>query len=427
MGDYAIQDLIRIENEKILECSNGLIFQYPYYSEILLSTNITETVEVPTMGVNTSFKGFNLYYNKDFTNKLKQSEVNFVIIHEIFHLIFDHYARTTKEYDRELSNVAQDMIINNIIVNEIVRRTRSGNFSVTIPTDKKGNNSCLFIPKEYEGHRTFEYLYDWLLEKQKENQKQEGNQDGESQDGKSNYGKNGADDIDCYDLKSVFDNMEKGEQVTIDKHLEDSIPQELKRQMVKDILDKIKARGLSDGDFETILGQLRKPKKDYLKSIKKGISHLKGQLKSKTWSKGNRKNLPLKGFKKYSTKINVVLDTSGSMSGYFEKILSYVFQNDIEINMIQCDTRIHDMGCIKTKSQFKKLIIKGLGGTLLQPSIDYIAEKYNKFATVILTDGYCDSLNITALKNRVLIISNGVECKVETNGKFQQIIVENEG
>jgi predicted metal-dependent peptidase len=45
--------------------------------------------------------------------------------------------------------------------------------------------------------------------------------------------------------------------------------------------------------------------------------------------------------------------------------------------------------------------ISGLGGTEIQPAIDYIADpknKLNTLNTIILTDGYTDSLNFSKIK-----------------------------
>jgi hypothetical protein len=73
-----------------------------------------------------------------------------------------------------------------------------------------------------------------------------------------------------------------------------------------------------------------------LKEIKRTVSNLIfGTKKEKTIKKPNRKGIQgVKGNRKVKTKINVILDTSGSMGGAstFEKILGYVYQSDIEMN-----------------------------------------------------------------------------------------------
>lgn len=71
------------------------------------------------------------------------------------------------------------------------------------------------------------------------------------------------------------------------------------------------------------------------------------------------------------------------------------------------------------------LVIKGLGGTILQPAINMVVSDFNQYNTVILTDGYCDSLDLSKVKGKVLMISIGVKVPISrTNGKVKQILVE---
>jgi hypothetical protein len=73
-----------------------------------------------------------------------------------------------------MSNIAQDMIINHIIWEDI-----SHNF-VEIPKSEDGKNMALFVPKEYTGKLIFEELYEWLkdekekYDKEKKKQEQQG-------------------------------------------------------------------------------------------------------------------------------------------------------------------------------------------------------------------------------------------------------------
>ncbi len=192
-------------------------------------------------------------------------------------------------------------------------------------------------------------------------------------------------------------------------------------------MTKLKNRGLQSGDVEAIINKLRKTKKDYLKEIKRTMSnHIFGSIKQKTIVRPNRRGIPgLKGNKKYNNEINVLLDTSDSMGGEFDKVLSYIFQNDIKINLIQCDAQIQQVLKIKEKKELEKMKIRGLGGTTLQPGIDFIGDKKNKlymFNTVILTDGYTDSLNFKNIKTKTLILSTAEKCPITyDNGRVKQI------
>jgi len=505
----------------------------PYYGEFALFINFFETKNnpyVPTAGVNVTSAGMNFYWDRKFIESLSQSAVNFLLIHEEFHILFDHIKRSVG-YDQKSANIVQDMIINQIILDEIMKQQGLGSGPtpfISIPKDILKNNSALFIPKEYKGEPVFEDLYEWYVNKKREwqeknkdkiqqmrkeagkcpkcgasipqpgdqsenqddgesgeNDKGQGNKEKDGQvggksgadgknkekqgksgqggdqdsdensgnegnenkcpncghehnnnqsrqgkkdtSGKDRYGKYGKNDAECYSLDTIFEGEEREEQNTLDAHLPDDIPQELKREIVEGIMTKLKNRGLSSGEVEAILNKLRKTRIDYLKEIKRTMSsHIFGSKKSKTIVRPNRRGIDgLKGNKKYKNEINVILDTSGSMSGSFEKVLSYIFQNDIEMNLVQIDTEVKKVYKITCKKELEKMKIFGLGGTTLTPALKFIADKKNKisiFNTVILTDGCTDSLDFQGIRTKTLILSTDGKCPIAfDNGKIKQI------
>ena len=138
----------------------------PYYGNFNLFLNFHENNNMPTCGVNVTGKGMNFYYNSEFLNKMSQKEVNFITLHEDFHLLFNHPKRTISgQFNHKLSNIAQDMIINHIICEDIPDKY------IEIPKDDDGRNMALFVPKEYTGSLIFEELYQWLRDKKEEHDK----------------------------------------------------------------------------------------------------------------------------------------------------------------------------------------------------------------------------------------------------------------
>ena len=460
-------------HEKLIESVQQMLIDtkvnLPYYGNFNLFVNFSERKDIDTCAVNMTAKGMNFFFNSEFLDRLTQKEVNFITLHEDFHLLWSHPKRTiTGQYDHKLSNIAQDMIINHIIWEDI-----PSNY-VEIPKDKDGKNMALFIPKEYTGKLIFEEVYEWLREEKekrdkqkqenqcqscsgsgKDKQKQQsqsqdnsdsnddcqdcegsGQQDKQGQGENPKYGpygknpKNEKDTIDTWSLDQILDNLENNQGQYLDVHMGDEIPEEMRESMVRDAMDRLQARGLSSGNIETTLNKLRKQRKDYLKEIKRAVSNMIfGTRKEKTIKKPNRKGIDgVKGNRKVKTKINVGLDTSGSMGGQgtFERVLSYVYQNDIEINFMESDTEVKWVQNIKSKKKLDSIPIKGLGGTCLQPMIDYIVENHNDCNTVLLTDGYTDTLDFSKVSGRVLVISVGVPCPIsKTNGKVKQICIEN--
>jgi hypothetical protein len=262
-----------------------------------------------------------------------------------------------------------------------------------------------------------------------------GNEGGKDSSGKPSYGPYGknpskdGESLDTWSKEQIFQDMENGNGEYMDKHMGDDVPEEMREAMVKDVMERLAARGLSAGNVETTLNKLRKKRKDYLREIKRAVSNMIfGTVKQKTIVKPNRRQIAgLKGNRKVKTKINCILDTSGSMGGTFERVLSYIYRNDIEINLIEADTEVKWIENIKNKRKLETMVIKGLGGTILQPAIDLVADQFNEFNTVVLTDGYCDSLDLSKIKGKVLMVSIGVKVPISrSNGKVKQIMVEKE-
>ena len=476
----------------------------PYYGNFNLFITFHERKDIDTCGVNMTAKGMQFYYSSEFLDRMSQKEVNFITLHEDFHLLWNHPKRTiTGQYDHKLSNIAQDMIINHIIWEDIP------NNYVEIPKDPNGRNMALFLPKEYQGKLIFEELYEWLRDEkekhdkkkqqnqckscngsgQKQDQGQKGQQPGDNQgqgqqpsdnqgqgqqpgdrkggqgqggkqpqdghnhgdsgepcpdcqgsgqqggSGQPQYGPYGKDPksekgtIDTWTMDQIFDNLDNNNGQYMDVHMTDEIPEEMRESMVKDAMDRLQARGLQAGNVEQTLNKLRKQRKDYLKHIKRSVSNMIfGTKKQKTIAKPNRRQVTgLKGNRKIKTKINCILDTSGSMGGQgtFERVLSYIYRNDIEVNLIESDTEIKWVKNIKSKRKLESIPIKGLGGTIMQTGFDYVVDNFNEFNTVLLTDGYTDSLDLSKVKGNVLIISVGTECPIsKSNGKLKQIVLE---
>ena len=112
------------------------------------------------------------------------------------------------------------------------------------------------------------------------------------------------------------------------------------------------------------------------------------------------------------------------MGGTFERVLSYIYRNDIEINLIEADTEVKWVKSLKNRKQLASVQIKGGGGTILQPAIDYAVENFNDTNLLLLTDGLCDNLDVSRVKGNVLMISIEVKVPIaKSNGKLKQIVV----
>ena len=209
----------------------------------------------------------------------------------------------------------------------------------------------------------------------------------------------------------------------------DEVPEEMREAVIKDVMDRLRSRGFEESNVTESINKLRKKKKDYLSHIKRSLSaQIFGSKKQKTITKPNRRGIiGLKGNRKIKTKIAVILDTSGSMGGQgtFERVLSYIYRNDIEMVLIQADTKVEWIEKIKNKRGLETMKIHGLGGTVLQPAIDYTVENHNNLNLLIITDGWCDNLDCSKVRGNILMLSCGDKVPIAaSNGKIKQIILE---
>ena len=460
---------IQKAHPKLMESSLYMMKHHPFYCEILLGCNfINLGNKIPTIGVNVSYNGFNMAYNPEYLDSKPAKEMNFIIVHELHHLLNNHMNRTeTAHHEHKLANIVQDMIINTSII-----ETHGDEF-------KFPEGGCL-IPEEYDGVHIYEILYDWVQQKkeeqqQKQKQKQEKQDSDQSEEGQSGSGGSDNDEEQEQDSdgsgndsdndeeqeqdsqekgnstkdiprtgdngsrwgngwEKIFDNNnEEGDQSypgQFDEHMEDEVPDEVREAMIKDVINAAKARGLVHGGVEKMLEKLRKSRKNYLKLIKSELSMLMGKNKQKTWQRFSRRGSQAmaKGYKKYQKEINVVLDTSGSMSNDFERALSYVFYHGITMNLIQCDTEVNKVSQIKSVRELQKEKIVGLGGTTISPALQHIADdsKMSRLPTLILTDGYTDRLETSRLKKQCLILSTETECPVDSGVRVRQIVIDKE-
>ena len=88
------------------------------------------------------------YYNSRFIMMLKPKEVEFLVAHEVLHVVYDHMGRR-EQRDPKIWNIADDYA-----VNADLKRHKIGDFITTVP--------CLY-EKKYDG-KSAEEIYDDLLQ-----------------------------------------------------------------------------------------------------------------------------------------------------------------------------------------------------------------------------------------------------------------------
>ena len=93
--------------EEIKNFKIRLLRKLPFYGDIVLKLGFHEKKEIPTACTD----GKNIYYNPSFFKKLTEGQRNYILMHEIFHVILMHPYRGKGKNPR-LWNIACDMVVN---------------------------------------------------------------------------------------------------------------------------------------------------------------------------------------------------------------------------------------------------------------------------------------------------------------------------
>ena len=145
---------MRMEQE-ISRFKMELLRKMPFYGDILMRLPFVENKKIPTAQTN----GGKIEYNPAFFADMSPGQRNFVLMHEVFHVILFHCKRN-KERNPQYWNTAADMVVNSMLMN-LMGSMRSANIDFEKP------NTGIFA--DVLAGDTVENLYEKVLA---DNQKQ---------------------------------------------------------------------------------------------------------------------------------------------------------------------------------------------------------------------------------------------------------------
>ena len=107
--------------DRIIVARVGLLLRHPFFGNMATRLRILAADDwLPTAAVD----GRNLYYNTQFFNAMNNKEIEFVVAHEILHMVFDHLGRR-EDRNPMLYNIAADYKVNNLLVRDRIGTTPS--------------------------------------------------------------------------------------------------------------------------------------------------------------------------------------------------------------------------------------------------------------------------------------------------------------
>lgn len=130
--------------DRLITARIGLLLRQSFYGN--LSTRL-QLVNADDWLATAATDGLKLYYNSRFVLMLKTKEVEFLVAHEVLHVVYDHIGRRGSR-DPQIWNIANDYAVNGDL-----KKHKVGEFITTVP--------CLYEAK-YDG-KSSEEIYDDLM------------------------------------------------------------------------------------------------------------------------------------------------------------------------------------------------------------------------------------------------------------------------
>ena len=130
--------------EKLVTARIGLLLRHSFFGNLATRMQLINADEWCSTAAT---DGLKFYYNSRFIMMLKPKEVEFLVGHEVLHVVYDHMGRRGSR-DPEIWNIADDYA-----VNADLKRHKVGEFIKTVP--------CLYEQK-YDG-KAAEEIYDDLM------------------------------------------------------------------------------------------------------------------------------------------------------------------------------------------------------------------------------------------------------------------------
>ena len=378
----------------------ALLRQEPFFAA--LSRRITKypTTSIPTAGVklNKDTAQFEMIYNPEFMGKLKDNELSGVLMHEFYHIIFEHVTgRLPPEGMSMLWNVATDLSINSHISDKLPE-------GALIPGRDKF--------QKYPVGKSAEWYFE-ELQKDPDMQPQEG-QEGEGQEGEGNESGSGTP-------QPLDDHSGWGEADAETK----AMAKERLRQAVEDAAKEASNRGswgsVSSATRKKIMDMVN-PKVDWRKVLRYFIKTSQRSNKRSTVRRINKRFPYIHSGKKVTrtAKIAISIDQSGSVS---DKMLAAFFAElgslakYAEFTVVPFDTEVGEEHVFKWKKGKRVTWDRVLcGGTCFNAPTKYVNER--KFdGHIILTD-MCAPKPVPSKCQRMWM--------TDTEGKSSQYFTTNE-
>lgn len=338
---------------------DSVLFRYPLFGNVIVNLKIKHTTEnVPAPAFT---DGKVIYYKDEFLTDYDDEEKEFIISHEIFHIILNHFFRNIGR-DPELLNYVEDAIINQLLIRDGLKMPKG-----------------LILVEDALDYSVEELYMKYLPEI-------------------NNIKKFMSTNTYHIDLSTIGEIIEHSKNEDIQELMD--INNELRDYLLEDyMLDLARsARETKKATHGIATLGIEIPAEEVgtEKPLLKWQDILEENLKVPDDDATSFYEVQMDGIIKKEVKIvenkfesEIIVDSSGSMDIELIKIVLRECKNillcsDIKVGF--CDTKFYGWNDIKTNDDIDNLNIIGRGGTKFDVMVDSFSENIDN--KVVITDGY---------------------------------------
>ena len=350
----------------------------PHLAGLAAAVRVDLDDRVPTMGV---FASGRLVANPAFTARLSGDDLVFVLAHELLHLALRTHERSRGSGQLEF-NYAHDYIINDILRHALgIQTIPAGGLDMPGARDKSAEEIVLEMRRASNGASSRTQVWEGMVT---------------TLDQVLNAARQAApgsmgDVLDARRERELFPD-DSAEQAKRARAIRDLATRSM---ALAKVIGALRGRGVEAGSAQQTV------------TAKRGLYRTPWQLALQVWLEGvapgertftrasrrghDRSDVVMPGRKRYSWMLNVILDTSASMSDEVPFALGAIadfcdMAGVDEIRLIQCDTVVTSDEVL-SPNELAEYQVSGYGGSDLTPALLALAEDPRVTAAVVITDG----------------------------------------
>lgn len=330
-----------------------LLIRYPLFGNIIANLNFIYTnISVPAPAFT---DGVNLYYKQEFIDEFTDDEKEFIIAHEVFHIVLKHLYRNIGR-DRDLLNYVEDAIDNQLLVRD----------GLTMP------QGCVNVPDALD--YSAEELYMRFLPQLEEIKK---------------WMKSNTYHLEIIDSNDIINK-------TFDEDMKDLMDEntKLRSEMIRDYQVELKNQALCGKEslgieFPSIEVGIAAPLLNWRDVLKASLFNPSETITS--FYEVEMDGVIRKEVKQdfCFSESEIIIDTSGSMKMPKIKAVLRECKNILSCSDIRvgfCDTKFYGWNDIRTDADIDKLHITGRGGTCFATMAKSFSSNVDN--KIVLTDGW---------------------------------------